>query len=146
MSLSDSQSGFADFIADTIHRLIVSLEAGPCGGVVEIKSWSQVPLSGLVRSRYHLRERMGHQSLSDWTDDIEAISGMKISGGVKTAVWFLVRNEALGTRRTPPGSHRMWPGWIVSAWISHPLQAEAAAMRKASSTENCNSDDRCVGS
>ena len=89
---------------------------------------------------------MGNQSLSDRTDDIKAVSGMKISGGVKTAAWFLVRNEALGKRRTPHGSHRMWPGWIVSAWISRPRLAEAAAMRKASLIESCNDDDRCAGS
>ena len=110
-ALIDSEVGTAVSarIAAISHREIVSRDAGRCGGVVVINNWEWFARRGFVRLIYHLRARTGHQSLSSPTNENDLMSGTKMSGGVNDPDWFFARKPMRGIRRTPDGSHRMWP-------------------------------------
>ena len=63
-------------------------------------------LFDLVRSKYHLRARTGHQTLSSGTEDKVEMAGKKISTGVDDNDRFLAMKPTLGINRTPAGSQR----------------------------------------
>ena len=62
-----------------------------------------------VLSRYHLRVRTGHQTLSEASEEIKEMGGRKISIDPEEGVWFLAMKPGEGTKRTPERSHLMCP-------------------------------------
>ena len=102
--------------------------------------------TALVRSKYHLRARTGHQTLSSVIEDNEEMAGRKISTAGELSVWFLAKKPALGMRRTPDFSHLMWPVSVERALIVLRRLADAMATRNTVfNVKSCN-DAAAMGS
>ena len=133
-------------MAVTIHREMVHCDAGRKGGVVVTNSFLWSVRSDFVRFKYHLSARTGHHSLSFASDEKDLMSGTKMSGGVKELDWFFVKKPVVGTRRTPPGSHRICPVSTDRACSSLRRREVATARRNANLTESCRSVEQSIGS
>ena len=117
-------------IARVIQREMVSRETGACGLFREINRAFETPRKDWVALTYAFKQRTGHQTLSSSVSEKEERAGKKIGIGRNSIVWFLAKNEASGTRRTPLDSKLICPSCKDRACKALLRRAEAAANRK----------------
>lgn len=58
--------------------------------------------------------------------------------GVKSIVWFLAKNPALGSKCTAEALNSKWFSAVDNAWISDTLLPQAAATKNAVFLERSN--------